>query len=480
MKNGVMIQYFEWNLPNDGKLWTQLKNDAKHLSEIGVTSVWIPPAYKADEQEDEGYATYDLFDLGEFDQKNTVRTKYGTKEELIEAINELHKYQICVYLDAVMNHKAGGDYTERFMAQEVDPADRDKHISAPYEIDGWTGYDFPGRGNKYSDFKWHSYHFSGTDKNEANGKCAIYRIIGEDKYWSQGVNNENGNYDYLIYNDIDLNHPEVVTELNHWGVWVSNELQLDGMRLDAIKHMDENFIKQFLDAVRADKGDNYYMVGEYWKGDVELLKSYLEVMECKIDLFDVPFHFKMFRASSQGRDFDFTDFLDETLVAYFPENAVTFVDNHDSQGGSSLESEIESWFKPQAYGLILLMEKGYPCIFYGDYYQMGDQDSPHRTIIDILLGIRQKYAYGKENNYFDHCNTVGFTRMGDDEHPDSGLALLLSNGDDGDKVMYVGEHHKGEVWHEITGSMYEEVTIGEDGQALFKVCGGKLAVWIKK
>jgi len=97
MENGVMIQYFEWNLPNDGKHWKRLKDDAKHLSEIGVSGVWIPPAYKGTSQADVGYGSYDLWDLGEFDQKGTVRTKYGTKQELIEAIEELHKYNISLY-----------------------------------------------------------------------------------------------------------------------------------------------------------------------------------------------------------------------------------------------------------------------------------------------------------------------------------------------------------------------------------------------
>lgn len=69
MKNGVMMQYFEWNLPNDGKLWVHLKEDAKHLHDIGITSVWIPPAYKADEQQDEGYAVYDLYDWGSSTRK---------------------------------------------------------------------------------------------------------------------------------------------------------------------------------------------------------------------------------------------------------------------------------------------------------------------------------------------------------------------------------------------------------------------------
>ena len=54
MKNGVMFQYFEWNLPNDGQLWRQLKDDAQQLAERGITAVWNPPANKADEQAEEG------------------------------------------------------------------------------------------------------------------------------------------------------------------------------------------------------------------------------------------------------------------------------------------------------------------------------------------------------------------------------------------------------------------------------------------
>lgn len=128
-----MMQYFEWNLPNDGQFWNKLKEDATHLEEIGVTAVWIPPAYKGKEQNDVGYGTYDLFDLGEFDQKNTVRTKYGTKQELQDAIKALHEHHVGVYLDAVMNHKAGADYTEKFMAKEVDQQNRDKEITDAYE-----------------------------------------------------------------------------------------------------------------------------------------------------------------------------------------------------------------------------------------------------------------------------------------------------------------------------------------------------------
>lgn len=479
MENGVMMQYFEWNLPNNGNLWKQLKKDASHLHEIGVTAIWIPPAYKADEQQDEGYATYDLYDLGEFDQKCTVRTKYGTKEELKAMIDELHKYHISVYLDVVLNHKAGGDYTEKFMVVEVDPTDRTIPVSDEFEVQGWTGYNFHGRGDKYSDFKWHWYHFSGTGFDDKSRRSGIFQILGENKNWSEGVDPENGNYDFLLGNDIDLNHPEVVTELNRWGKWVSNELNLDGMRLDAIKHMKDQFVKQFLEAVRTERGEDFFAVGEYWNGDLETLDNYLEAVGNKISLFDVPLHYNLFQASQEGKEYDLQNILKNTLVELHPELAVTFVDNHDSQLGSSLESQIEDWFKPLAYGLVLLIKDGYPCLFYGDYYGVNGEKSPHTQIIDLLLDARRKYAYGEQTDYFDHPSTVGFVRSGDAEHPGSGLVFLISNDEKDSKTINIGKEHAGEKWYELTGSIADEVQIDKEGNGEFSVNGRNLAVWIK-
>ena len=223
MINGVMIQYFEWNLADDGKHWERLKNDAAHLKEIGVSAVWIPPAYKGTFSGDVGYGVYDLWDLGEFNQKGTVRTKYGTKEELIDAINELHKYGINVYLDAVLNHKGGADETERFLAIEVDPENRNEEISEPKEIEGWTKFTFPGRNKKYSEFEWNYTLFSGVDYDNLTGKTAIYKIVGENKGWAENVDSELGNYDYLMNADVDYSHPEVRKEIINWGKWVVNE-----------------------------------------------------------------------------------------------------------------------------------------------------------------------------------------------------------------------------------------------------------------
>lgn len=480
MLNGVMIQYFEWNLADDGKHWERLKNDAAHLKEIGVSAVWIPPAYKGTFSGDVGYSAYDLWDLGEFNQKGTVRTKYGTKEELIDAINELHKYGINVYLDAVLNHKGGADETERFLAIEVDPENRNEEISEPKEIEGWTKFTFPGRNKKYSEFEWNHALFSGVDYDNLTGKNAIYKIAGENKGWAENVDSELGNYDYLMNADVDYSHPEVRNEIINWGKWVVNELNLDGFRMDAVKHISGDFIKEFLIEVRKVYGEEFYSVGEYWKGDLDTLKTYLENIGYETDLFDVGLHFNFHEASVEKENYDLTTILDNSIMLMDPIKAVTFVDNHDSQKGSALESEIESWFIPHAYAIILLSEKGYPCLFYGDYYGVGDNKSPHGWVIDKLLYVRRNNAYGEQINYFDDPNIIAFYRKGRENEINTGCVAILSNNEDGEKAIEIGKDRIGQVWEEVTGSGFEDVVIDEEGNAAFRVEGQKIAVWVPK
>ena len=75
-----MLQYFEWYYPKDGSLWRKVRDDAKGLKEMGIDSIWLPPAHKGmDGTDSTGYDSNDLYDLGEFDQKGSVATKYGTR-----------------------------------------------------------------------------------------------------------------------------------------------------------------------------------------------------------------------------------------------------------------------------------------------------------------------------------------------------------------------------------------------------------------
>lgn len=82
--------------------------------------MWIPPGCKASSKSGNGYDIYDLYDLGEFDQKGSVETKWGTKDELMELMREAEKAKLGIYWDAVLNHKAAADHKERGLAVEVD------------------------------------------------------------------------------------------------------------------------------------------------------------------------------------------------------------------------------------------------------------------------------------------------------------------------------------------------------------------------
>lgn len=184
MVNGLLFQGFEWYLPADGNYYKDLKKKLVDLKRIGVTAIWLPPVCKATSPEDTGYGIYDLYDLGEFDQKGSVRTKYGTKEELLDLIEAIHAEGMQVYADVVLNHKATADFEEEFQAVKVDQNDRRKDIEEPRTIKAWTGFDFPGRKGMYSDFTWHYHHFSGVDLDTLTGEKGIFRILGENKGWN--------------------------------------------------------------------------------------------------------------------------------------------------------------------------------------------------------------------------------------------------------------------------------------------------------
>ena len=478
-ENGLMMQYFEWYMNDDGGLWKALKADASHLKEIGISAVWIPPCCKATGTNDVGYGVYDVYDLGEFDQKNTIRTKYGTRQELHEAIEELHENGIQVYADIVINHKAGADETEKIRVVEVDPEDRRTFITEEYEIEAWTKFTFPGRKGKYSDFTWSWEHFSGTDFNNANGKKANYLIVGENKNWMQGVSYEKGNYDYLMFADIDYNHPRVREETFKWINWFVSETKVDGFRLDAIKHINDWFMRDFVNHIRQTLGQDFFCSGEYWSPERSKLENYMRNTDYQIALFDVPLHFKFFQASLSGKDFDMRLIFDQTLVKEHQNIVVTFVDSHDSQPQESLQSFVAAWFKLLAYALILLRKDGYPVIFYGDYYGIsGSNPVPGRKDqLDLLMRIRRENAYGEQFDYFDHRNIVGWIRAGDAQHP-HGCAVIMSAGDAGEKTMFVGEMHAGEVWADKMGFNPNKVTIDEKGQGVFKTEAGSVSVYV--
>ncbi len=486
--NGVLFQFFHWflleddSVQNDKSLWAFLKEEADHLRKIGIDSVWVPPAYKgastdmSRENRSKGYDVYDRFDLGEFNDRGAVRTKYGTKEELHEAINALHGYKksvsgnlvkddnkryIQVYGDIVINHQAGGDEDDFWEAIRVDKDDRNNERWKPglesgeIEIKAFTKFTFAARANKYSSFQWSSRHFDSVDTaaqirqngnifNEQGGKY-IYRFIANEagynpqfKNFEKWVSLEKGNYDYLQDSDFDYGRFDVREEVKFWGQWFVKEIGLDGVRLDAVKHISAGYIREWLGHVRAQTGKPLFAVGEYiaYSGQSSILHNYLTQVTASgeypqdISLFDFPLRFLFRDASLKGDRFDLRALNYNTLTAEQPAKAVTFVENHDYQFGREFESHVQEWFKPLAYAFILLRDRGYPCIFFPDYYGFNNnayhEGKPKgRDYLDLLLQLRKEFALGEER-YYAERTVAGWVRMGFTPNAKGAMAVAIN------------------------------------------------------
>lgn len=472
MDNGVMMQYFEWYLNNEPHLWTIVEKDAAHLHKIGIDAVWLPPAFKClDGQNDVGYGIYDLYDLGEFDQKGTIPTKYGTKDEYLRAIQALHNQNIQVYGDIVLDHKMGADGYETVEAFQVNRQNTQEIVSCEETIEVPTLFTFKNRHHQYSDFIWDHTCFDGVDYDRRCQQHAMF--LFKDKQWDDEVDDENGNFDYLMGADIDFSVEKVVDELNRWGKWYLDMTHLDGLRLDAVKHIQASFYKHWIDNMRHYTQKKLFIVGEYWHGDVQHLIHYLKEVDYEMSLFDVPLHYRFYEASQQGENYDLSQIFNGTLVQSCPTQAVTFVDNHDTQFHQALQSWIADWFKPLAYCFILLRQEGYPCIFYGDYYGISqDGYVGCRDLLDQLLYLRKNYALGNQIDYFNDLHRVGWVR-------EQGLVCLMSNKDDGSLKMNVGKQFAHQYFDDVFHHQ-NRVLIDENGEGVFFVSSKSVSIYVMK
>jgi len=272
--------------------------------------------------------------------------------------------------------------------------------------------------------------------------------------------------------------------MHNWSDWVLRTTGGAGFRLDAIKHMDRKFLLQWIKQVRTRDGHSRaFMVAEYWSPILVRVLSWVYAFQGQTAFFDVPLHDNFYHASR--RQFDLRRILDNTLLKARPNDAVTFVDNHDTQIGQSLESWVETSFKLQAYALILLRGDGHPCVFYGDLYPNNEcYDASTAQGLRLLMRARKDFAHGRLQDYFEHSSCIGFVRMGDMSR--AGCAVLVSKSTEKADVvpetvcsirMKVGERHT-----EYVG-LFEpsrHVTTNSDGWGTFTCRLGSLEVWVPR
>ncbi|GAA4363384.1 alpha-amylase [Hymenobacter saemangeumensis] len=450
--NGVMMQAFYWDVPinSNGQSWWQvLGSKSQELKDAGITAVWLPPAYKGGNVNDVGYGVYDRYDLGEFNQKGTVPTRYGTVSQLTSAISALHGKGIQVYEDMVMNHLTFADAQEQFNVGGTN-----------YNV--YSSFTYPGRGNTYSSYKWHWYNFNGTQQAPNNG---WYQWNA----WDFQPYANNDAYDNLLGSEIRYADVNQRTETKNWGNWITAKLSLDGYRLDATKHIQTSYVNEWLDAVKGSSGR--FAVSEAWFRNLTDLNNYAAATGGRTSLFDVPLHYT-FQDMSNGngawdmRGLQFAGFTEANGAL-----SVSFVDNHDTDHPGALYSPVTN-LKMLAYAYILTRQKGYPCVFYKDYfnYGLGPQ-------IKKLIQIRQANAFGPATEYtsVNDANVYAYSRAGDATH--AGLLVLLNDGGSS-ASKGITTPFKSVSLTDATGNNAGTITTNSSGYAVFPVGARSYAVWV--
>jgi alpha-amylase len=376
--------------------WDHLAKNATEFAQAGFTSVWLPPITKAEQGSEAaalGYSVFDDYDIGAKDQKGSVHTRYGTREQVTRLAAMLRANGLDLFLDLQLNHRKGGDGPDEKTFQYRDAFG-----------DG-SGGRFPKERRSF-----HSRYPAGavpaTFQPEIPQDPAVPDGIGELQIGSK------------VYFGPDLApinaqpagyvSEGLITSVE----WLTRALDAQGYRLDHVQGVSAVFLRLLLShGIMQGK----FAVGEFWDGDIGKVNDWTSSqhwMAGRCSAFDFPLYFKLL-AMSNDPSFNMAELDHAGLAGVDPLHAVTFVENHDTESRRDLvPRNIQPDDKPLAYAYILTSE-GLPCVFYKDFSTapgcLGDLLQP---VLLNLLWIHQNVAVGQTEQRWKSADAFVFERTG--------------------------------------------------------------------
>ncbi len=318
MYGGVMLQGFYWDSYKATR-WTNLTDQAQELGQY-FDVVWVPNSGSVDANgvgESMGYMpVYWL-------KHNSC---FGTENQLRDMITTFHNHNTSVLMDMVINHKSGKTSWVDFANETV------------------TG---PVTGETYS-MTWTLADICRNDECSGAG------------YTPTGAYDEGENFDGS--RDLDHTSANVQKNVKAYQRFLLDDLGYDGFRYDMCKGYAGYYVGLYNKA-----SEPAFSVGEYWDGNAETLRWWLN--ETKQDdriqtaVFDFALKYPLQSAFAAG---NWSALNDKGLAAdpNYQRYSVTFVDNHDT-GQSGNYDCLKTNIMP-ANAFILAMP-GTPCIFYKHY-----------------------------------------------------------------------------------------------------------------
>ena len=344
----VMLQAFYYDSYRDGAPGDVLINGKQlgntkwdvllsQSGEIGTyfDLVWLPPSGKSEGGTGYHQTVY-----------SNQNSDWGKQKDLLEFINRMHAANTKVVADIVINHAGGKSWCEFF----------------------------PQNFGEYGSFEPDASWIAQSDEvnfNAEAGDCKGQATGPEDGGY-------NGQDNYGSARDWAHAKPEVQEMMKAYLKWMKNVIGFDGWRYDYAQGFKGKYIDMYNSA-----SENYFSVVEFWNGDMNNIKSYLNDVNWNTLAFDFSTKYSAIQGIADGQ---YQKCMGSGLLgAGLSKYAVTFVDSHDTyfgcQAGRDNNDEIggcgksmEDYNKDRVLGAnaFILSMPGVPCVFYPHWAKYKD------------------------------------------------------------------------------------------------------------
>ena len=396
---------------------TGLIHKIPYLKNLGVSAIWISPVFKQVAFQDT-YHGYGIQDFLEVDPH------FGSKEGLQQLVREAHAAGIYIVLDIVVNHTG-----------DVFSYDADRYLTTR-------------NGRTFMESRWDDHPYRPKGFNDATGKPAIpftpnITAGPDDAIWPKEFQDPahftqkgqitNWDYDpeylqgdFFDLKDIHLGQGATDTftasaGLRHlievYKYWIAL-LDIDGYRIDTVKHMETGAVRTFASAIhefaqRIGK-DNFYLIGEI-TGDRSFAFNKLEEtgIDAALGIADVQQRLGATAIGQSNPDNYFNLFRNSILIGkeshtWFRNKVVVMVDDHDKVN----QGDHKARFCAQEQGNQLirnvlaanLTTLGIPCIYYGSeqgFDGAGSGDGADRYIREAMFGGSFGAFRSKDRHFFN-------------------------------------------------------------------------------
>ncbi len=373
-----------------------------YLRRLGVTALWISPVLRQRRGTSDyhGYGTQNFLE---------VDPHYGTAADLRRLVTEAHAVGMYVILDVVVNHTGDVFAYDADRHLTVDPDTGREYLDprwdgSPYRVAGWrdeTGAPVLPFPDPVDPARSDTAVWPAELQRDGTFTCRG-RIAG----WDHPPEYEEG--DFYGYKDVwqgsgpihDYRPSAALRDLTRaYQYWIAYA-DLDGLRIDTVKHMNPGATRFFTSAVhefaQSLGKDSFLLVGEITGSRafaVDLART--TGLDAALGLADVQERLELMAKGWREPAEYFALFRNSVLVGegshtWFRDHVVTSYDDHDQVRKGSAKARFAADEEGRALAAAVIATNattlGIPCIYYGSEQRFDGRGGDDRYIRESVFG----------------------------------------------------------------------------------------------